>query len=606
MDSPAQSTDVFGNDNIIVQASGSGVNVTVEPGRPFLRLTQYERRTKLAVRDNLEASLLSAYRTDVVPLIGREREMSALRHWLDNPMPVSIRVLVGTGGRGKTRLALELARAISNKGWLAGFASEEELARFRAQNRVEQWRWDKPALVVIDYAASRSANLAAWVRELVDASVDGRPKFRLLLIERQANREIGWFVTVFGQGDDDNSRAAISMLDPPDPVELAALSESEFRREVFATLLRKANEAIDAPASTVDPQFDRLLTDRKWAGDPLYLMMAGLVAGKEGIRGALSLSRTDLALSMARHELDRIGQIAAARGIDERRTYPGAFVRHLAVMATLIQGLSLRETRLLARSELVAMDSTASLDTTIEALMDALPASEADCNVAPILPDIVGEGAIVAWMGPSGGLAASGVDPQPRIAAAAQIAFAKVSTVLVRAAHDFAAAGYAEPIRWLEALAGAPETDLGALMQIADALPDQSLALSDFSVALRRRIAHLLSDAAVTERAVGSGYQAQSEYVDSLNALGQALNDIGRREDALAAMQEAVEISHRLVADRSDANLPHLARSLGNLGAALHALGRLEDALAVAREADELLCNVSADQPDAYLHLLAT
>ncbi len=59
MNPPAQSANVFGNDNIIVQASDSGVNVVVGP-QPYLRLTQYERRTKLAARDNSEAALLSA------------------------------------------------------------------------------------------------------------------------------------------------------------------------------------------------------------------------------------------------------------------------------------------------------------------------------------------------------------------------------------------------------------------------------------------------------------------------------------------------------------------------------------------------------------------
>ena len=159
MDTPAQSSTVFGNDNIIVQASGSGVNVTVQSGRPYLRLTQYDRRTKLAaVRDNSEAALLSAYRADVVPLIGRDREMADLQRWLDGADLVSIRVLVGAGGRGKTRLALELARAISKEGWLAGFATAEELDRFRGQTGVEQWRWNKPVLVMVDYQPRRTAS----------------------------------------------------------------------------------------------------------------------------------------------------------------------------------------------------------------------------------------------------------------------------------------------------------------------------------------------------------------------------------------------------------------------------------------------------------------
>ena len=71
MDPSAQNATVFGHDNIVVQANGSGVNVTVQAERPYLRLTQYENRTRLAARGNSETALLSAYRADVVPLLGR-------------------------------------------------------------------------------------------------------------------------------------------------------------------------------------------------------------------------------------------------------------------------------------------------------------------------------------------------------------------------------------------------------------------------------------------------------------------------------------------------------------------------------------------------------
>src|SRR5260370_33697539 len=112
-------------------------------------------------------------------------------------------------------------------------------------------------------------------------------------------------------------------------------------------------------------------------------MMAGLAAAKAGVREALSLSRADLALSMARSELDRIGRIGAARGIDERHSRPGAFARHMAVMATLVQGLSLAEARALATKEREALGSAASLDATIAALTDALPESSANGGLEP-------------------------------------------------------------------------------------------------------------------------------------------------------------------------------------------------------------------------------
>src|SRR6185312_9617471 len=100
METPAQSASVFGNDNIVVQASGSGVNVRIG-ALPHLRLTRYVNQTKLEIQRDSETAWLSAYRADVVPLIGREDDKAKLRGWLNTEVAVSIRVLVGSGGRGK-------------------------------------------------------------------------------------------------------------------------------------------------------------------------------------------------------------------------------------------------------------------------------------------------------------------------------------------------------------------------------------------------------------------------------------------------------------------------------------------------------------------------
>jgi tetratricopeptide (TPR) repeat protein len=604
MNSPAQHANVVGDDNIVVQAIDSVVNVIVQSRRPQLRLTQYVRLSELAARGASEIALLSAYRADVVPLIGRDREIGGLQQWLHDPAPISIRVLVGAGGRGKTRLALELARAVSKDGWLAGFATTKELDRFRGQDHVEQWRWDKPVLIIIDYAASRTEQIRDWLRELVDASLEDRPRLRLLLLERQTNRAFGWLPAIVGLGDNDNSLAAIALLDPLEPVELSQLDELGFRRTVLATLLTRANAALGAPTLGADPEFDRLLGDRKWAGDPLYLMMAGLAASKAGVRAALSLSRTDLALSMARNELDRIGKIGAARGVDERHAHPGAFVRHIAVMATLVQGLTHSEARALAAYERKALGSAASLDATIEALTDALPDLDANGGVAPILPDIVGEGAILAWLGPQGGVG-RGVDPQAMIANAARGALARVSSTLVRTAQDFAAAGYVDPIRWLSAVAGAPEADLGALMEIANALPHRTLALRELAVRLYGEIAAALRSAAADEAPGGRRFALESLRAKSLSNLGNGLGELGRREDALAAAQEATDIYRRVAAERPDEFLPNMASSLNNLGIRLSELGRHEDALAAAEEATGIYRRAVAERSDTFLPDLA-
>jgi hypothetical protein len=224
---------VDGRHNIVVQAIGSGNNVSVDPRIPHLRLTQFEARTKRASADGLDAALLSAYRTDVVPFVGRDGELADLQRWIDSDRVISVRVLTGAGGRGKTRLALELVRKATEEGWQAGFVEHHELDRFRAQQNVAEWAWDKPTLIVVDYAATRVDQLRDWIGELVNASIEsGQPRFRMLLLERQARPASGWLASVFGHGHDDRSRAASSLLDPPQPVELAAIDDRKAARSL--------------------------------------------------------------------------------------------------------------------------------------------------------------------------------------------------------------------------------------------------------------------------------------------------------------------------------------------------------------------------------------
>jgi len=595
-----QAANIYGHDNIVVQANGSGIDVTVVHGTPHLRLTHYARRTALAARSGAQTALLSAYRDDVTPLLGRERELAELRAWLDKSDAISLRVLTGGAGRGKTRLARELACAVMPE-WLGGFLTTGELARFRHDGRTEEWRWDKPALILIDYPASRVEALKDWLKEMVDADLDGRPKLRLLLLERQAQREIGWLADLIGRGEDEESLAKAGWLDPPKPVELEPLEGLAHRRELFATLLKRADPAMAAPEIGADGEFDRALGERKWGGDPLFLMMAGLVAAKAGVSKALSLSRADLALNMADVELKRIGRFGAAGGDDGKVSAEGRCLRRTAALATLTQGGTAAEARALAQGECAAMAAAVDLDAVVRALGEALPPIEAGRAVGPILPDIVGEAALLRVFGDGGEGVRGGVEALPRILAAARGAVKGASATLVRTAQDFAAAGRLEPIRWLEAWAEAPETEPGVLMQIADALPEQTLALRETAARLHGRICAYLTGLEVASPSP----EVEALRAAALNNLGNCLSDLGRREEALAATGEAVEIRRRLAADRPDAFLPNLAMSLNNLGNRLSDLGRREEALAAAGGAVEIRRCLAADRPDAFLPVLA-
>jgi hypothetical protein len=96
---------------------------------------------------------------------------------------------------------------------------------------------------------------------------------------------------------------------------------------------RNDKPVVTPPAAGADPPFDRRLGNPLLVGEPLYLMMAGLVAARHGLATLLSLGRLDLALELACWERDRLARLAGDRGVNEK------LLLHLVACATLCRGL---------------------------------------------------------------------------------------------------------------------------------------------------------------------------------------------------------------------------------------------------------------------------
>ncbi|TYB51231.1 hypothetical protein FXF51_53870 [Nonomuraea sp. PA05] len=72
----------------------------------------------------------------VVPFLGRGEELGELRAWAAEPGPLSVAVLSGRGGTGKTRLAGELCVELAQAGWDAGFLPLEVVTRLLSGERL--------------------------------------------------------------------------------------------------------------------------------------------------------------------------------------------------------------------------------------------------------------------------------------------------------------------------------------------------------------------------------------------------------------------------------------------------------------------------------------
>ncbi|TCO78124.1 tetratricopeptide repeat protein, partial [Plasticicumulans lactativorans] len=572
-----------GRNNVIVQIEGDGN--TVVGGLPHLTLVRHRKSRK--PRNEIE--WLNPYFRAPELLVGRDRELASLQGWLASPAPVSVRVLTGGGGAGKTRLALELCVRIG-KDWDAGFVEERELARFQGQQNLADWGWRRPTLVVVDYAAAHAQRLHAWLSELADRDPGSAPPLRLLLLERHGAPGGGWWQSVFEQGG--WSEAGVrDLLDPPAPVTLPALPEREQRRELLQALFAAVQPGLSVPAAGARPEFDRRLASLDWCGDPLYLLMAGLLAAQIGLSDALALGRLDLAARLAKREGARIGRMADAHGLDR------TLLEHVAACVTLCRGLPRPAALSLIEGEQQALKRTSGGDPAriADALHLALPGPEG--AIAAVLPDLIGEALVLAV------LARPESQPAP---AAVQRTWAHaglpVIETLIRCVQDFSATPdgrrsdrHAPALGWLEGLVQSLADEVAILQAVASALPQATTVLRPLAAEVERRLAACLQRTAAPT----------PDLALSLNNLAVRLSALGQREAALEAAREAVSLYRALAASRPDAFTSNLAASLNNLAVRLSALGQREAALEAAREAVDLRRALAASRPDAFTPDLA-
>ncbi len=105
--------------------AGPGTGLSVYWRGPAYRIEEFPTSSALPDLRTLAerpSELLSA-RFQVVPFTGRDAELASLTRWRDAPAGLSIRLIHGSAGEGKTRLANEFGKMSRDAGWLVGKAS---------------------------------------------------------------------------------------------------------------------------------------------------------------------------------------------------------------------------------------------------------------------------------------------------------------------------------------------------------------------------------------------------------------------------------------------------------------------------------------------------
>jgi tetratricopeptide (TPR) repeat protein len=528
----------------------------------------------------------------IVPFAGRDGDLDTLQTWCLTGTAPALRRITGAGGSGKTRLAAAACVRMAGQGWQAGFADP------KAPGGQAQLDFDRPTLLVIDDADLNVTLLADLVRT-VSYWPPGTPPVRLLLLARHTT---GWWDTLnqrTGQLADELADPTLELQDG----ELTPAGRAEHHARALTAFAAHLPDPVApaGPVSLADPAF----------ANPLLVHMHALLT----VCGA-QVPTTGDAVS------ERILDAVLDRERDRwAATFPGgvptggARTRQQAVtVATLLAP----PTEIAAGHAMTIIDEFAS-DAAAGAraavarwLRELYPGSDPPW-VAPLRPDLLAEQLLATCAQLSelvlAGYASAGrpeqveqllaelthADTRPAVREALGQLLDAYLPVLFTAAVDSPSSRLPDLLDL--ALTHCPQPE--AAVTLVSLLPERSTGLAALAATLTsQQVTQYRADA------VDGEPDAASRLAGSLNNLSLRLGDLGRREEALAAIQEAAGVYRELAAARPDAFRPDLAGSLNNLSLRLGGLGRREEALAAIQEAVDIRRELAARWPDVYHHEL--
>jgi Tetratricopeptide repeat len=520
-------------------------------------------------------------------------ELGDLHGWATSSLNTDVQLVTGEGGTGKTRLAIQFGQELRERhGWRSYWVpagGEADAVAAGCQSR-------EPVLLVFDYAETRPG-----IGDVLGQLITSAPQasVRVLLLARSAGE--WWEQVVSGAGMVVSETLAAILPVTLGPLAGPAGQEEVYRQaaEAFATVLGVACPDTPVPAS-VGP------------GAPVLVVHAAALlavldqepgtevpAGGAGVIGGL-----------LRHEERYWAQSQAPYGLAL-----GPIVARRAVAAGTLVGADDEASAGRLLEAIGDLSDPGTRGRAARWLHDLYPAGQTGGGaaewIAALRPDLVAENLVVGVLTGQPDLAVRLLDGQSTLQAERALTLLARAALTSPAARDLLgqvlAGGFpqlAEP-----ALAVAVETSpyLGELLaDLLEARPWPPEVLDPIARALPGPSVALARAAAATFRQLAAACPPGSEERgQNLIRLSNRLSELGRREDALAAIDEAVTACRQLAAARPDAFLPDLAGSLNNQSNRLSGLGRREDALAAIDEAVTAYRQLAAARPDAFLPDLA-
>jgi tetratricopeptide (TPR) repeat protein len=525
----------------------------------------------------------------IVDFTGREAELVSLRAWWTSQDAHSVRIIVGAGGVGKTRLALAVANEWEACGheWRRVDAGQESDAVTAARGVTTG-----PVLLLVDYAETRT-NLEEMLRAVL---ADPSP-IRVLLVARSLGE---WWDRL----KEKSAYAIVRLLSETEPIILTEqVSQEISQAKLVADAVPQFARALGC-ASPLPVQLELPVRPVPI----LVLHTAALIAvlrfRDDPARSLSVIVGEGLLDELLEHESRYWRRKAAAVGLPE----DGALLKPVTAVAALLGADDLADAaEIITRVPDLTDASQAQLRSWARWLCELYPA-DPEGRLGSLQPDLLAETHVVNQLSADPELArASLIDlPGPKAEHAL--------TVLVRAsahheaAHLLIASSLRDDLAHLAlpaalvaiqtpgstatlltaALQTAP-APLDVLISITDALPYPSVALAQAQLAITQRVLDSLpSDA---DRAVVADWSEKT---------GLMLAQLGRSAEALSITEDAVAIYRELAHAHPDTYRPALASALSTLGVRLYDQGQVVEAISVTEEAVKIGEELAEANPERY------
>jgi hypothetical protein len=201
------------------------------------------------------------YSARSTPMIGRDHELEQLRGFLEDNLPFRWWVITGSGGAGKSRLALEFTLAHWGD-WWTGFLSDTQNLEFWSN-----WRPEWPTLIVVDYVAAVAASIGKVVDTLQKHSREFAFPVRILLIARSADEP--WWKEFLGRESRTVSESILAARFFDSPMQLHSLSTNE----TWAIIEHELSAARVGWSEDDKQYLSQKLTALDPSGSPMYAML---------------------------------------------------------------------------------------------------------------------------------------------------------------------------------------------------------------------------------------------------------------------------------------------------------------------------------------------